>query len=80
MLGQRPPPPPGEQNDFEVWDKVIFSVESVKVSVHGGGGGAGPGVCVCEDPPPPRRLLLRTVRILLECILVSSYFCDDDLR
>ena len=29
--------------------------------------------CV-ETPPPPRRLLLRVVRILLECILVSDFF------
>ena len=26
----------------------------------------------CGDPPPPWRLLLQAVRILLECILVSS--------
>ena len=31
----------------------------------------GPGGCM---PPPPRRLLLRAVRILLECILVNSLF------
>ena len=35
-----------------------------------GGGVHGPGgVCMVETPPP-RRLLLRAVRILLECILV----------
>ena len=34
------------------------------------------GVCSggCGDPPKRRRLLLRTVRILLECILVLSSF------
>ena len=32
------------------------------------------------SPPPGRRPLLRTVRILLECILVSDlYFCSVDL-
>ena len=31
-------------------------------------------VCVCGDPP--WRLLLRTVRILLECILVSNILFD----
>ena len=42
----------------------------------GGGsalGGACLGVCVWR-PPESRRLLLRTVRILLECILVRSIF------
>ena len=40
----------------------------------GGGSGRGVGIPACTkaDPPHPweRRLLLRTVRILLECILV----------
>ena len=44
-----------------------------------GGSAPGGGVCSrgvpapgggCVDPPESRRLLLRTVRILLECILV----------
>ena len=35
-----------------------------------GGGGLLPGVGGVETPPESRRLLLRTVRILLECILV----------
>ena len=49
------------------------------------GGACSRGVCsggVCsggvETPPQSRRLLLRTIRILLECILVSvnfSVFC-----
>ena len=30
--------------------------------------------CTGADTPPGRRLLLRTVRILLECILLDSYF------
>ena len=44
----------------------------------GGSPGPGLGVCVCvpacteAEPPPCRRLLLRAVRILLECILVRS--------
>ena len=44
-----------------------------------GPGGAGPGGRVCPSMhwgwPPSRQLLLRTVRILLECILVIYYFC-----
>ena len=65
----------------EVWGKVIFSQACVKNSVHGGGGGSGPGGVpgpggyACSGGgagwrPPLRRLLLRAVRILLECILV----------
>ena len=38
-------------------------------SAPGGGGACSRG---CGDPPESRRLLLRTVRILLECILVST--------
>ena len=30
-----------------------------------------------QTPPPPGRLLLRTVRILLECILVFLRFCSE---
>ena len=66
--------------------KVIFSQACVKNSVHG-----GRGVCLsaCWDtppwtdpphgqtpPPPSRRLLQRTVRILLECILVPYATSD----
>ena len=32
-------------------------------------------VCVCGDPPESRWLLLRTVRILRECILVCNSLC-----
>ena len=49
------------------------------------GGAPGPGVCVCVcmypsmhmETPPSRRLLLWTVRILLECILVVK--CHRDI-
>ena len=52
------------------------------LSVHGGGGAAsvhagiptpppGANTPLGADSPPSRRLLLRTVRILLECILVG---------
>ena len=42
-----------------------------------GGGSAPGGACSrgCGDPPESRRLLLRTVRILLECILVKHFSC-----
>ena len=36
--------------------------------------GVWPGGCLVEAPPPPGRLLLRAVRILLECILVVFFF------
>ena len=66
------------------WGKVIFSQESVILSTGGGGcllpggvcsggGVPGPGGCLVETPPG--WLLLRTVRILLGCILVKfKYF------
>ena len=42
-------------------------------------GGSAPGGCLLqggvETPPESRRLLLRTVRILLECILVKHFSC-----
>ena len=38
------------------------------------GGRLLPGGCLVE-PPPPGRPLLRVVRILLECILVSEVIC-----
>ena len=48
------------------------------VSVHRGGGLPqcilGYDTPLKEQAPPSRRLLLRTVRILLECILVYNYF------
>ena len=56
-----------------------FYFTGVCDSVHGGGGGVsarggpGVGVCLLQGRPggdPPGRLLLRAVRILLECILV----------
>ena len=70
--------PPANQ----VWGKVIFSEACVKNSVHRGvwsggvptpvggllPGGSGPGGVPGGDPPG--RLLLRAVRILLECIVV----------
>ena len=36
--------------------------------------GVGIPACTEADPPGERQLLLRTVRILLECILVHFYF------
>ena len=39
-----------------------------------GDGGPAPGGLTVETHPPPRRLLLRAVRILLECILVNISF------
>ena len=63
------------------WDKVIFSEACVKNSVHGGRRSPGPHpgevcilACTEADPPNSRRLLLRAVRILLECILVTIMF------
>ena len=38
-------------------------------------GGAGIPACTEADPPRERWLLLRTVRILLECILIWQDFC-----
>ena len=65
------------------WGKVIFSQACVILfTVPGPGGAWSRGVCAwsggggCVPGPggpggdPPRRLLLRAVRILLECILV----------
>ena len=47
-------------------------------------GGAAPGGCLLQgggDPSPPsRRLLLRTVRILLECILVFQCVYFSSIR
>ena len=46
-------------------------IQGDQIQAHtqgGNSGGSGP------DPPPPRRLLLRAVCILLECILVNSEF------
>ena len=65
--------------------KAMFLHVSVILSIGGrgawspGGGVPGPGGG-CVETPPPGRLLLRVVRILLECILVSyvfwsSYIC-----
>ena len=64
--------------------KVMFLQVSVCLSTGGGGSGGvcswggylvwgGVGIPACTEadtPPPERRLLLRTVRILLKCILV----------
>ena len=56
-------PPPNE-----VWGKVIFSQACVKNSVHRAQGGAWSRGGV---ETPPGWLLLRVVRILLECILIT---------
>ena len=40
------------------------------------GGGLVSSACTEADPPRERRLLLRTVRIPLECILVPNIFID----
>ena len=61
--------------------KVIFSQACVKNSVHRGlctppGQTPSPR----QTPPPGRRLLQWTIRILLECILVSLSLCSLDLR
>ena len=63
------------------WGKVIFSEACVKNSVHGPtpGGEVGWGVCIpacteADTPHTSRRLLLRVVRILLECILVIYFY------
>ena len=70
----------------EVWGKVIFSQVCVKNSVHRGGvsaprgvpgwGVSAPGGSALGGGArwrPSQRLLLRAVRILLECILVYTY-------
>ena len=56
------------------------------VSAPGGGSAWSEGVCsrgdgglvsqhaLRQSPPGERRLLLRTVRILLECIIVMQFF------
>ena len=49
---------------------------SVHGEVPGPGGVPGPRGVPGGDHPPPGRLLLRAVRILLECILVKLYFVD----
>ena len=60
----------------EVWGKVICSKACVKNSVHRRGvpgRGAGvPALGGCLVETPPGRLLLRAVRILLECILFMN--------
>ena len=64
----------------EVRGKVIFSEACVKNSVHGAvpapwGACSGGGLLLGEGVPggdPPGRLLLRAVRIQLECILVPN--------
>ena len=48
----------------------MFSQACVKNSVHARGGGVHP----LGRHPPGRRLLQRTVRILVECILVEYFF------
>ena len=63
----------------EVWDKVICLQECVcPQGVPGPGtrlvGVLSRGVPGGDTLPPPRRLLLRVVRILLECILVNQIF------
>ena len=69
--------------------KVTFLHLSVSNFVHSGGGvGVGGGWCPGPGPwgvsqhalrqtPSSRRLLLRTVRILLECILVGNKLLDN---
>ena len=50
--------------------------------VHPPGPDTPPGQVLPQQVPPNpnTRLLLRTVRILLECILVTGYFCDNSGR
>ena len=50
--------------------------EEVEGSGLGGSPGPHPGggIPVCTEADPPRRLLLRAVRIPLECILVQQRF------
>ena len=53
------------------WEVCVAGGACVVVrDMHGGGGGCG------EDTWQERRLLQRTVRILLECILVFYDFCS----
>ena len=56
------------------WSGGLFPGESAAGGVCSWGVPA-PGVCVCGDPPGSRRLLLRMVRILLECFLVHYVAC-----
>ena len=60
----------------EVCGKVMFL--QVSVILFTGGGVPSPGGCLLEAPLP-RRLLLRAVRILLECILVFSKFITNNI-
>ena len=59
---------------FENCPDLTVDSKTVKLSlVLGGsapGGVPGPGGCLVETPPG--RLLLRAVRILLECILIEN--------
>ena len=57
----------------------------VWLQAHPGGGSPGPGLEGCipactEADPPSRQLLLRAVRILLECILVLRWLCFRRIR
>ena len=68
-------------------DYVFLGFFYVSVVLFAGGGGGSPGPhpgggfrglaggspCTEADPSPKRRLLLRAVRILLECILVYAF-------
>ena len=66
----------------EVWGKVIFLHLFIILFTGGGAWSGGvPGPRGVHGPGgawwrPPRRLLLRAVRILLECILVYEIFSD----
>ena len=59
-------------SSYHNYRNVMFSQASVILFTVGW----GVGVCIPlgRHPPHPRRPLLRTVRILLECILVLETF------
>ena len=64
------PTPKGEVEGIRSRPTPKGEIEGYQLQAHtqgGNSGGSGPDI-----PPPPRRLLLRAVRILLECILVFT--------